>query len=119
MVAPTTKLYNERMKVARRLAPQIRESTEHCGHTNYETWSVSLILTNKQELEQKLDSIIRNASDVHEAEDAVKEWVECLLFGEDGGRYGNSDADLMANQLLRSAFENVNWIEVVANRLEP
>ncbi len=46
------------------------------GYTNWETWTVALVLDNDQELQREVRHVARKAMDGYEAGKAIRELVE-------------------------------------------
>ena len=79
------------------------------GWSNYATWCVGLWLNNEQGLQQTAGEICRAEYEYRcQAEDALKSFVEDLVFGEDGQLVTGMAADL-----LGWALELANWRELV------
>jgi hypothetical protein len=108
-------------------ADQIREhrkeSRRYNGWTNYETWSVNLILSNEQSIDAQAREIVeiamRTESDKElrrsRAADALKEWVLTEVYTlqeyrkSDGG---TGDIQMLIDQLTMASLSEVDWFEV-------
>lgn len=80
------------------------ESTVYNGWTNYETWLVVLWLNNDQASYNALEALkAEDGSEYRKAEsleELVRELYECEPVG-------------IVADLVNSAFERVNWVEIV------
>ena len=85
------------------------EKKTYNGWSNYETWCVNLWLTNEEESSLELTAIVRDAEDLGQASQIIKEWVEEML--PDLGASFAAD-------LLGAAVGAVNWYEIAENHKE-
>jgi hypothetical protein len=101
---------------------------EYNGWTNYETWSVNLICTNEQSLDQEYRAVaLAAATDEPDPElkriraaDALKDWVtDTLLYDTFEHMTNDGDAGMLASQLLTGALSEVDWLEIADAALEP
>lgn len=78
------------------------------GYTNYETWVTSLWIDNDQKLNEELKEICAVAELAEEPKsylaDSLKEWIEEI--------YASTEMEVLLKELLKSAMENINWIEI-------
>ena len=82
---------------------------EYNGYTNYPTWNIMLWIDNDPGLYDEARELVRNGySYQFEAELALKEWVEELIYGFDSIPSAGMSSDLMG-----WALSNVNWMEIV------
>lgn len=81
----------------------------YSGWTNYATWCVALWLNNDPGLQEQAGEICRAEYEYRfQAADALKDFVEDLVLGEDGQQVVGMAADL-----LGWALELANWGELV------
>ena len=120
------------------------EDRTYNGWTNYETWSVALVIDSAQDHRERVQRCAA-AWDVSEADrpdyftrseaarytmaDALKDWVtnrtqERVIGYEDAtdpfsrsGRREPNDWSMLAQQLLGGALSEVNWSEIADNWL--
>ena len=76
------------------------------GWTNYETWCVKLWLDNEQGSQEWMNEIVLSYPDNHEAATALRDGL--------ADNMPDLGATLWAD-LLRSAFDEVNWREIAEN----
>ena len=101
--------------------------SDYNGWTNYETWNVKLWLDNDQYLQDWQEETVKHARNVENRynrlsnslrdtkftlADMVKEYVT----DSDNGLIPDLGAT-MASDLLGSALDNVNWIEIAESML--
>ncbi len=101
-------------------------SEKYNGWTNYETWSVSLIIDNDEGLHtfknETMEEIWNNTDDTDtleertaEAEQAAADWLENWITDEEFSKvfgmqsYGTPT---LGGQLLGAALSEVNWREI-------
>jgi hypothetical protein len=81
----------------------MRNDTTYNGWTNYETWAAKLWIDNDQGEQEIAEEIVTSEHTLYDAGNALKDYYE------------ESMPDLGANMfadLLRSAFDSVNWQEI-------
>ena len=81
------------------------------GYTNYETWVTILWIDNDQKLNEELIELCAEAKLAEDPKsylaDSLKELIEEI--------YSSTEMVGLFKDLLTSAMENINWIEI-ANR---
>lgn len=98
---------------------------KHNGWTNYETWSVNLILTNDQGSYNYWQEVAQECLDDTQADDNLGErreaaagvLAERLKDEIEEGNPLKDDTTLYA-QLLTAAISEANWYEIAASWLE-
>ena len=91
----------------------IMGTKEHNGWSNYDTWCVNLWLTNDQKTDQLLTEIVLSKQENFKKADELKDFV--VNTGSIAKIF--EDASL-ASDLLGSALEDVDWLEIIENHLE-
>lgn len=81
------------------------EQEKYEGWANYETWCVSLWLTNDEGLYNNVRELVRDAKNTNRAAEAIKEFVEELNPLAD-------QATVFAD-LMNAALSAVDWSEIV------
>ena len=81
---------------------------QYNGYTNYETWVTSLWIDTDQKLNEGLIAICAVAKLAEDPKsflaDSLKELIE--------ESYLSTEMDGVLKDLLKSAIENINWIEI-------
>ena len=108
---------NERTKCWR--CNQFDSIERYNGWHNYETWAVNLWLTNDPFCYEQLMSIVQNPDTLWEQAEALKNWLHIGL----GNMAEEPDPDITAVtgmyvDLLASAFDMVDWSEIIQNKQE-
>lgn len=84
------------------------------GYTNYETWVTSLWIDNDQKLNEELKEICAVADLAEDSKiylaDSLKEWIEEI--------YTSTEMEGLLKDLLNSAMENINWIEIANSYID-
>ena|SRR3990167_2285729 len=91
----------------------IMGTKDYNGWSNYDTWAVNLWLTNDQSTDKLLTEIVLSNQERFEKAEELKHFVETAESIEKVFE----DASL-ASDLLGSALENVDWLEIIENHLE-
>ena len=91
-------------------------SERYNGWRNYETWAVNLWLTNDPFCYEQLMSIVQNPDTLGEQSTALREWIR----HDQGDMADNAEPGVagMYVDLLASAFDMVNWNEIIQNKQE-
>ena len=86
------------------------------GWHNYETWAVNVWLTNEPDTYERLMSIVQNPDTLGEQSTALKEWIR----HDQGDMADNAEPGVagMYVDLLASAFDMVDWKEIIQNKQE-
>ena len=93
----------------------IMGTKEHNGWSNYKTWIVNLWLTNDEETYNELKEIIKSKEDITQESNPYFQKAEFIkdivwdILGEDEG---------LKADLIGSALEDVDWLEIIENHLE-
>jgi hypothetical protein len=86
--------------------------TQTCnGWSNQETWIANLWLSNDQGLYELLREAHKQLSDSYEVAEFISERLREQLFDEIG-------VACIWQDLLNSAFNRIDWIEVIENNLD-
>ena len=91
-------------------------TTGYKGWPNYETWAVNVWLTTEPMCYERLMSIVQNPDTLGEQSTALKEWIR-----HDQGDMADNAAPGGAGMyvaLLASAFDMVDWKEIIQNKQE-
>ena len=86
------------------------------GWHNYETWAVNVWLTNEPDAYERLMSIVQNPDTLGKQSTALKEWIR----HDQGDMADNAEPGVagMYVDLLASAFDMVDWKEIIQNKQE-
>ena len=88
------------------------------GYTNYSTWCVCLWWNNEPGTYQDLQTFANSQETDYYKVQELKERTEDWVFQRHNDKDGNRIADL-STDLLGSALEDVNWLEIIeANKEE-
>jgi len=99
----------------------LKQARRYNGWSNYETWSVHLVLSNEQGLAANVTQVVVDAMEtepdpelrVPAAADALANWVSDEFLGDTQEHLSNdSEADRLASQLVSAALSEVDWFEV-------
>ena len=90
--------------------------TGYKGWPNYETWLVNVWLTNDPDSYERLMSIVQSCDMPGEQSTALKEWIR----HDQGDMADNAEPGVagMYVDLLASAFDMVDWKEIIQNKQE-
>lgn len=81
------------------------KETAYNGWSNYETWLTNLWLTNDQGTYEYVEALVREAADRYSAIQALRDYVEDMNPLHDEAS--------MYSDLLKAAFGNVYWGEII------
>lgn len=101
--------------------------SDYNGWSNYETWNVKLWLDNEQYLQEWQEEITKESRKVgnrynrlsntlRESKFELADMVKDYVLDSDNGLIPDLGAT-MASDLLGSALDNVNWVEIAENML--
>lgn len=85
------------------------EATGYCGWSNYETWLVSLWLSNEECYYHELQDILRD----YEGQERIEELEQACRFIVE-----RHDDTGLRGDLINAVLTRVNWQEIVENNLE-
>jgi hypothetical protein len=84
------------------------QSEERQGFSNYETYSVALIIDNDEVAQEQARRLAKaEYVEAHDADDALKDWLEAAVEVPAG-----TFPECMRTQLLGAALGRVNWREI-------
>ena len=89
---------------------EIMGTKEYNGWTNYDTWAVNLWLTNDHSTDKFLTEVVLSKQEKWEKAEELKHFVE----SSESMEKVFEDASL-ASDLLGSALEDVDWLEIIEN----
>lgn len=86
--------------------------TDYQGWSNYETWSVYLLLSNDQGSDEYASELVNEQEDVYSAGEALKDYIEGIYY--ENNEYGHEllQGYPLFSQLLVAALGSVDWTEV-------
>ena len=94
------------------------------GWTNYETWSVSLIVNNDKGLQDEAHEIVRNVLDdegtTYDVAAAIQDWISQWEPTSDqfkSDEYDGNAFGYLWSQLIGAALSEVNWDEIAENMI--
>jgi hypothetical protein len=81
----------------------------HNGYTNYETWSVALIIDNDQGLQDECRALVKKHPG--EVRKVLKDWVENSYY-DLLDKAGEEGFALLLRQLATSGLQEVDWYDI-------
>jgi hypothetical protein len=108
----------ENEQIIKELKEKLENKDKYNGYENYETWALSLHLTNTQGLYNPFMEIVgSNKSNIDKA-DELKVWVEDMYETFYDGNLDTFSEDIKSMMKDIGSIWRINWLEVIKTNME-